>query len=73
MTASIDPRPTHDIVRLVRLRDQAQAYRRAAEELLQRADEMDREARDDAYIANVAAQAERSLDRALVRRRRVAG
>jgi hypothetical protein len=56
-----DPRPTQEIVRCVRLRDQAQSYRNAAHDLLRLADEMEAEARDGAYIAHVAAEADAEL------------
>jgi hypothetical protein len=65
MTASArDERPTADIVRVGLLRDRAAAYRQAADELHRLADEMEREARDGAYIASVAARADRALLRA---------
>ena len=59
--AASDPRETQDIVRSVRLRDQAHAYRLAAHDLLRLADEMEEEARDGAYIAHVAAEADAEL------------
>lgn len=67
--AAPDPRPTADIVRGARLRETAAAFRQAAAELLERADEMEREARDGMELANVIAEADRELNGDARRRR----
>ncbi len=59
--AAHDLRPTRDVVRCALLGQQAAAYRAAARDLLDLADEMEREARDGAYLANVQADADAEL------------
>lgn len=64
-----DPRATGDVIRGLLLRDRAVAYRQAAAELLERADAMEREAREGQEAAHWQAEADRDLDRAAKRRR----